>query len=224
MLKAKIARLLSTAAVGIFTLMAMQSQTQAAFFSNGSFENGPITPAGTFTVLSGGNSTSITNWVVTGNSVDWINTYWMPSHGKLSLDLSGNRAGGIQQTFDTVAGTLYNVTFDLAGNPDGPPPPVKSVDVLATGGVTSNYTFDTTLTTTANMGWVTKSYSFTATGPSTTLSFTSLNNSPYGPALDNVTVSAANAVPVPAGMLLALTGLPMVGVVGWFRRRVGTSA
>ena len=130
-------------------------------------------------------------------------------------------AGGIQQTFDTVIGTIYTVSFDLAGNPAGSPR-IKNVDVSATGGVTTNYTFDTSGKSFSNMGWVTHNYSFTATSTSTTLSFTSLDGTPFGPALDNVRV--ATAVPVPAGMLLALTGLPMVGVVGWFRRRVGASA
>lgn len=219
MLKAKIARLLSTAALGIFILTTTQSQTHAAFFTNGSFENGTNPPPSGFQTLPGG-STNIMNWTTTGGGIDWINNYWQPSNGNYSLDLSGGSAGGIQQTFDTVVGTIYNVSFDLAGNPDGGPI-VKSVNVLATGGVTSNYTFDTTGQSRPNMGWVNNNYSFTASSTSTTLTFTSLNNSAFGPALDNVSVTA---VPVPAGMLLALTGLPMVGVVGWFRRRVSASA
>lgn len=200
---------------------AGSNSAHAAFFSNGSFENGTNPPAvGNFRTLNTGN-TDITGWVVQANGIDWVEkNFWQASNGNYSVDLSALSAGGIQQTFDTVVGTQYTVSFDLAGNPEGGPV-VKSVDVLATGGVTSNYTFDTTGKSRPNMGWLTKSYSFTASSTSTTLSFTSLNGTPFGPALDNVSVTA---VPVPAGMLLALTGLPMVGVVGWFRRRVGATA
>ena len=82
-----------------------------------------------------------------------------------SLDLVGSGAGGIggiSQTFDTVPGQTYVVSFDLAGN-FGAPPVIKPLAVTVNG-VTTNFTFDTTGATGTNMGWVTRSVQFTATG------------------------------------------------------------
>lgn len=93
---------------------------QAAPFQNGSFEIGPA-PGATFITLGAGD-TSITGWEVTGAGIDYIGGLWQPADGNRSLDLSATAAGGIQQTFDTVAGHNYQVTFSLAGNPSTPPP------------------------------------------------------------------------------------------------------
>jgi len=90
----------------------------AASFTNGSFEDGP--DAGSFLTLNGGD-TSIAGWVVGDHSVDYIGSYWQSSHGENNVDLDGNGLGSISQTFDTIAGTLYTVKFDMSGNPDGPP-------------------------------------------------------------------------------------------------------
>ena len=109
---------------------------QAAPFQNGSFEIGPA-PGGSFITLGPGN-TSITGWEVTGAGIDYIGGLWQPADGSRSLDLSATAAGGIQQTFDTVAGHNYQVTFSLAGNPSTPPL-VKTVQVLATGGDTLRF-------------------------------------------------------------------------------------
>ena len=159
---------------------------QAAPFQNGSFEIGPA-PGGSFITLGPGN-TSITGWEVTGAGIDYIGGLWPPADGSRSLDLSATAAGGIQQTFDTVAGHNYQVTFSLAGNPSTPPL-IKSVSVQATGSAATTYTFDISLSSTADMRWATQTYNFTATGAATTLSFTSLDNSAMGPALDNVVVT-----------------------------------
>jgi hypothetical protein len=48
-----------------------------------------------------------------------------------------------------------------------------------------------------------------------TLNFTNNNASFSG----NGTISLVSAVPVPAGLVLVLTGLPMFGAMGWIRRR-----
>ncbi len=73
-----------------------------------------------------------------------------------------------------------------------------------------------------NMGWVEKSFVFTATGVMTTLAFASQtsndNNSPgFGPALDNVKVDPA--IPEPASLLLPGSGLAGLGAPARFRRR-----
>lgn len=183
----------------------LPSAANAAEFVNGSFEAG--TPAGSFSTVSGGNNSSITGWTATGNSVDYIGSYWTAQDGSRSIDLNGGAQGGIQQTFDTLAGVQYNVTFWLAGNPDGAPI-TKNVLVSATGATDGLFSFDSTGTSKINMGWSKYTYNFVGTGSPTTLSFASQNAGAYGAALDNV---AVNAVPEPATWALMLIGFAAVG-------------
>jgi len=210
-------RYLATLALGICCGSAL-----AAPFQNGSFEG--TNPCNTFNVPAG--STLIPGWTVSVGNIDWESAPacgWQPSAGSNSLDLVGAGAGGIggiQQTFDTIPGTTYQVTFDLAGN-YGAGPVVKPLAVTING-VTSNFTFDTTGRSGSNMGWTTHAITFVANSSSSTINFVSdvsasggsLN---AGAALDNVQITAATAgaasSPVPltwaqwlAAMLIAVAG------------------
>ncbi|MBK6414283.1 choice-of-anchor C family protein [Sphingopyxis sp.] len=200
------------AAVAAITMLP--SAANAAEFVNGSFETG--VPAGSFTTVAGGNGASITGWTVTGSSVDYIGSYWTAQNGSHSIDLNGSAQGGIQQTFDTLAGIQYNVTFWLAGNPDGAPL-TKNVLVSATGATNGEFSFNSTGTSKTNMGWSKYTYNFLAAGPSTTLSFASQDAGAFGAALDNVSVAA---VPEPATWALMLIGFAGVGFS--MRRRSST--
>lgn len=178
----------------------------AAPFINGGFEQGPAVGAPGFTAVAGGDATSIPGWTVFGDSIDYIGGYWQPAAGVRSIDLNGAGQGGIRQTFDTVAGQSYLVTFALSGNPEGGPT-VKTVLTTASGGATQTSTFDTTGLSRANMGWRSYSYSFTAGGAMTTLSFASADAGAYGPALDSVNVSAIPEPAIWAMMLFGFFGL-----------------
>lgn len=192
------------------------SPVQAASFTNGSFEIGP--DPGQFLPLPTG-SADLPGWLVLGNSIDYVGAEWQASDGNRSLDLSGQGAGRLEQTFDTILGASYQVLFDLAGNPAGNPVE-KLLRVTATGGAIQDYSFDTTGKSFTDMGWQTVAYNFTATSPSTTLLFTSLINTPYGPALDNVRVSTDAMTPVPTPALLP--GLMGMALAAW-RQRQGES-
>jgi choice-of-anchor C domain-containing protein len=165
---------------------------------NGSFEDAP--PVRTFFNIAAGAS-SLKGWQVTGEGIDVVNeVYWQASHGMSSVDLDGSARsrisppysrGGVAQTFSTTAGTRYLVTFDMAGNATVPPA-VKPMRVSAAN-QSMEFTFDVTGKTFRNMGWLPKSWTFTAREATTTLEFRSLTVSPqtgFGPALDNVTVTA----------------------------------
>lgn len=191
-------------------LVALPAAANAASFTNGSFETGPA--PGSFVTLAAG-STAITGWTVGGDSIDYIGTYWNAQNGARSVDLSGNAPGSLSQTFDTVLGQIYSVSFFLGANGDGPPP-TKSVDVSATGNATVGYTVPSTAFPPNVVTYSPFAYSFTATGTSTTLKFTSTGTTAYGAALDNVSVTA---VPEPATWALMIVGFGAMG--GMMRRR-----
>jgi choice-of-anchor C domain-containing protein len=174
--------------------LALAGTVLAAGLSNGSFENGTYVDGGFgFQTLAAG-STTITGWTVGGAGVDWISTYWTAQDGNMSLDLNALLPGSISQTFATSPNNTYVVQFYLAGNPAGGPA-TKGLTVIATGATSQSFTFDTTGKSLTAMGWVLSTYTFVATSSSTTLTFTAdtSNTSPYGPALDNVTVTETAA-------------------------------
>jgi hypothetical protein len=71
--------------------------------------------------------------------------------------------------------------------------------VLTVDGNATQHFFDTTGHTRPNMGWSTRTYFFTASSASTSLTFASATGDAFGPALDNVRLEA---VPEPGTLLL----------------------
>ena len=207
----KIEKTTILAFVAVTFIFGLLTKANANLIVNGSFEDG-IDP-GVFLPLPGG-STAIAGWITTGVSTDYIGTVWVASDGERSLDLVGSPGlGGVMQTFATTPGAGYIVTFDLAGNPraDGLPP-VTSMRVEAAG-QSADYSYDTTGKDYQNMGWVTRSWRFTANSTSTTLEFYALDArgslGELGNAIDNVSV-----VPEPA--TICLLGL---GALSLLRKR-----
>jgi choice-of-anchor C domain-containing protein len=164
-------------------------ETQTNLIQNGSFEVGP--DPGPFGTYSAG-ATSITGWRVTTRTIDYIGSYWPASHGKRSVDLDGTPgAGGIAQSFATIPRQEYVVTFDLAGNPEVPPP-VKKLQVNAAG-QSAEFSFDISGKSKSDMGWQRKTWRFRANEATTTIEFLSLGDaaSRGGPVIDNIWVVAA---------------------------------
>jgi len=186
-------------AIVIVALCFSAAQAPASLIVNGDFEEGPA--IGAFLNIAGEAST-ITGWIVTGEGIDFVGeAYYRPSKGIRSLDLDGSERsrtsppyvqGGIEQTFPTTPGQRYAVAFDMAGNPARPP--MQKPMRVSAAGESMDFVFDITGKNAVKMGWLPKTFTFTAKETSTTLEFRSLTVSPltgYGPAIDNVTVTVA---------------------------------
>jgi len=192
----------------VMALACLALSAQASTVFSDGFNFTPPAAAPFVTVNAGG---TIGPWTVGAGGVDWITGYWQPAEGNGSVDLSGLANGSVSTTLSTVAGQAYTVKFYMAGNPDGAPA-IKTLDLQA-GNLDELFTFDDAGNTLGSMGWILKTASFTATGSQTTLTFSSEAGTPYGPALDGVTVTT---VPEPATYAFALLGLAGIGLI---RRR-----
>ncbi len=182
--------------------------------------------SGTFTTYSSGSTFDGGAWTVTGTGsgsyggagVDLIGTYWQaPNNVGGSVDLDGNAPGGVSQTLNLSAGT-YQLTFYLSGNPDGGDP-TKTV-VVSVGSVTDEtFQYTTGDNSYGSMDYVMETVDFTVTtaGP-VTLSFASQDNinSPWGPVIGDVAVTA---VPEPSTWAMMALGFAGLGLAGWRRRR-----
>ncbi len=197
-------------AVVILTMVTFTVAVNANLLLNGSFETGPALdyePGMWANVYPP--ATSITNWTVIMSSINYKSSaFWECSDGDRSLDLNGEEGpGGVEQTFTTVIGEEYNVSFDIAGNTSTNPlnnTPIKWMRVAAAGD-SADFSFDITGKTKAAMGWESHTWSFTAASTSTTLQLYSLDpTTQWGPTLDNVTIT----IPEPGTLaLLSFSGL-----------------
>ena len=206
----------------LFSFMLFPASAAKAFnlVENGSFE-APLGPD------SGGTSrfrefeapsSSIPGWSLVFGSVDVFLNY--ASDGNQSIDLTGLHTpfggqgpGTLQQTLMTVAGTQYNVSFDLSAGTT--PPAVRSLQasILSEGSTIFSETFSFDQTNEGTGIFSTQGFDFLATSSSSTLVFTSLiNNSFNGPIIDNVNVEA---IPTPA----LLPGLLGMGIATLRKRR-----
>jgi len=156
---------------------------------NGGFED-PTAQSGSFDVVSG----SLGAWNLDeGSNVDLITGYWPSSEGDQSIDLNGtggNPDGVISQTFSTVTGATYTVTFDMSANiniPDGDDVQLQ----LSANAETEIFSVNSSDSSKSDMNWQEQSFTFVADDTSTTLAFATLedwHNNQSGPALDNVHV------------------------------------
>ncbi|MFJ2111445.1 MULTISPECIES: choice-of-anchor C family protein [unclassified Streptomyces] len=174
--------------------VATASMAQAASrFDDGSFEY-PRAAANSFSTLTAGQS--IGPWQVTAGTVDLIGAgFWQAAEGDQSVDLNGGNAGAVDQTFTTVPGATYTVSYALAGNPGGAPA-VKTGRALIDGQNFQDFSFDITGKTFANMRYVNRQFTFRATNSTTTIGFASTTaNSAYGPVLDDVQIERCAPCP-----------------------------
>jgi len=176
-------------------LAVLPALAHAAPFTNGTFVDPPCD--GYFCTYQAG-STAIGSWVVSQGNIDQYSpgAWQSPPPGGDSIDLEGccdgaALAGGMAQSFDTIPGDSYEVTFYMSGNPDGGAS-LKIMGVTA-GSYSGRFKYDTATngTTHADMHYKRHAFSFTATSTTTTLNFFSKTktNFGYGPVIGGVAVS-----------------------------------
>ncbi len=209
--------------------LATSQATAAELVTNGSFENlSNFNPDGRDTDILTNGSTAMTGWTVTGGEraeIGWIgpsNPFGLTaSNGSYFLDLTGDvdgtPYGGVSQTFRTVSGAKYVVTFDLGsstnyGIQDG---------LTVTAGDQTGVQFTTTNNGNNTNLWESETLTFTATGATTTLVFQGDQSNPAYIGLDNVSVSGP-AVPEPTTWALMLVGVAGLGVALRSRRHTAT--
>ncbi len=182
---------------------AVCSIASASLIVNGSFEESPLDPGGSFIALGGGN-TSITGWTTLLGGVDYIGGYWTAAEGSRSLDLNNTSAGGIEQSFATIIGASYSVTFAMSGNMIVGPN--EKILMVSAGNDFALFSFDVVAngSTLQDPNWAYYEWTFTAIDTTTTLSFVSQVGSAGGPALDDVSVVL---VPAPGTLALLAAGL-----------------
>lgn len=192
---------------------------------DGGFDNPTINPIpfGFYTNYGPANSdphyggTSFDSaWQITRGNVDLVQQAggWPapPVSQPYYLDLNGNTAGTIAQSFATVIGQRYALTFSYSNNPGGSPNPDRAS--VAAGSLST--TIQHYGATTSNLNWTQFSGVFTATSTSTTLSFSQIDDCCNGGILlDSVNVSA---VPEPATWMMMILGFFGLGFAGYRRR------
>jgi hypothetical protein len=160
-----------------------------------------------------GNSSALnatpSGWTVSFGTVDVIGNGFfdfMPGSGSyIDLDGSTRNAGVLTHSLSLVAGNLYTLSFDLAGNHRNSS--LEAVGVLF-GTQLGLYSLP------MNAGWTHYSMNFTPDrSGGYLLSFAALGHDNIGMLLDNVSVTT---VPEPETYAMFLAGL---GLVGFMARR-----
>jgi hypothetical protein len=192
----------------------------AAPFQNGSFES-PGVVTGQYSI--DGEADAPTGWLPGGALGNFAlfyeesGLYDLTVNSGLSMvGFGGNGTAGasIEQTFDTDAGGSYTVVFYTSAQQLGNGPQSFNAEVSSGSAVLGSLADDIPDTA---IGWVAHSFSFVATGASSTLRFTDTSSgvdaSNDNWALDTVSVTS---VPEPAESSLLAAGLL---ALGWRCRR-----
>jgi hypothetical protein len=181
--------------------LAMPSHAQNLVL-NPDFEAGNN---GDWTIVTTSGSTQISSHVYPGGG---------PRTGSY-YGLFGDAAaapGSLSQILATVAGQSYALDYFLANFGEGAQESPNNFSVLVDGNALSS------LTNIPTQPYTEYSFGFTATGPSTTLTFTG-GDTPFGLFLDDVSVTATESSTPEPGPTALLAGVSLTGVVAVVRLR-----
>lgn len=175
--------------VGVLALGAARADAES--LTNGSFETGPtISATGQLSMNPG--TTTIPGWTTTRGKTTYLNdTYWVANSGIHSVALHENQVGGIKQTFASQAGAVYRLSFVMSGEPFVAPT-VRHLRATAAG-QSQDFSADVSQAWHWDMGWVARTWDFTANAATTTLELYSLDTGMFGPAIDDVSVQLVSS-------------------------------
>ncbi len=212
--KTPLSTLAALATLSLFAASSAFASTNLV--TNGSFED----LSGSLNHGSWGEFTSLSGWTIASASktsvfeiqqaseyshVSGFNTHY---DGTYYLELNSNNLGAITQTLSTTAGQTYTLSFgyaDRSGSKNA-----SSMDIYWNGTQLKPIN-------TGDTNWKTYSYTVTATGASTALTFVStgpVKDVTMGSYLDGVSVTA---VPEPESYAMLLAGLGVMATIA--RRR-----
>lgn len=216
-------------ALSLFALALFGSAVSAQnLVLNGGFEtpsNPNLNPPfGAINVTNGtpGYDVASFSWTIGGVNVDHIvNTFWASNSGTASLDLNGNQLGTISQSFSTVVGETYTLSFWYTNNGQMPSQTTANGVVNVTGGaVLLNQNLSASGSVIGNMNYTQFSVNFVADSTTTTLLFTGNpatgagyptgSDNSQGIVLDDISVTAF-AIPEPATVIM---GCGIAGLLG----------
>ena len=217
--------ILSKPLLGLILLSLSMGSAHANLIVNGSFESGSFSSCsnGAFCRLFNG-ATNLTGWTIGGVAVDWHNSVQLMPHTgdklvDLNMDGQSGETGTISQSFATTPGSQYLLEFFLSGpehslNSGFPDPRKVVVDIAG-----FHTMFSTADSLDTNMQWGDDQLFFTAQGATTTLTFSSPNDTEFwGPVLDDVSVNPI--VPEPSSIGLLITGILGLAAIGLRRRSI----
>ncbi len=156
----------------------------AGSFELGNFVNGGGNPHGAGSGYMGiypGDNTTITGWTVgvPGDGVDWLLAPWPVDTGIHSIDMQHYYNSSISTVIPTITGATYKLSFSATSAGRG------STGLVSAGSLI-NQSF------TASATFTSFEYTFTATGPSTTVRLVATGDTgptvAFGPAIDSVSV------------------------------------
>jgi hypothetical protein len=211
--------------------IAAGSASAAELLTNGGFENigaGAVPEGwGGLTYYTDGthpDHIALPGWTVESGSVDltWTTSVWGPADtGVFSLDINGWSPGVISQSFATLAGRTYTVSYAYSRNAAGAPDP--AVASVFAGGVTQQVTAPYSPALFGGpygMKWQKGGFTFVGDGSPATIRLTALNDGNGGVFFDSVSVKGG--VPEPAAWSLMIAGFGFAGAA--LRRRKLTAS
>lgn len=215
------------AALAVSALATSASAATLELLANGGFDDiGTATPEGWggLTYYAGGPAV-LPGWTVEAGSVDLTDTssVWGPSGGgQYSLDINGWSAGTIAQSFATVLGRLYTVSFNYSRNPANAPYTATAAVTAGGQGVDVTALGDGSFGGMSNMQWQSGGFTFVGTGNTETIRLAAGIEGNAGVFFDNVSVSAG--VPEPSTWAIAIMGFGLMGAALRRRRTMATVA
>jgi hypothetical protein len=175
---------------------------------NGSFEAN-AQAAGSWSIAA-----NLTDWIGGANGIELRNDVAGTAFdGSNFVELDTTANSSMSQSFATVVGRTYELSFAYAARPDNKG--AASNGISWSAGDHSNIVFGTNTDT----AWTVVNTSFVATSTKTTLSFAAVGISDsYGTSLDDVSVTMApelratvHELPEPGGYALVFAGLFAMG-------------